>query len=177
MNTGELITHFRRRVRRRSAWAWGLVVTLVSTLLGAGYWFRDRLIPTNAAAPPDVVEIVPAGSFGEPPRRALEEASIETAPVTVSALPEDAGAPVVAPSAASASGSAATGPLPRSAPPRSVPSTPPASAWPERPDAEGPEESLEPPAEQVRERRLPRLGPNPPRSRTRPPPRTRDYGI
>jgi serine/threonine-protein kinase len=192
MNTGELITRFRRRVKRRSApWAWALVGALVPVSLGAAFWYRHQLFPATGAAPPPSGPVLERSahtpSLPPPP---AEEPSIETAPVTLSALPEASAAP-----AASSSEEKAPAPVaPRarqrsaqqwralqwSAAPRSTPSAPPAAgganAESEHPSAADPESSARPP-ERVRERSLPRLGPSPPRSRSRPPPRTRDYGI
>jgi serine/threonine-protein kinase len=189
MNTGALVTQFRRRVRRRSAaWGWAFVGALVPMGVAAVFWFRERPLPASGAAAAErgLVLESPSRAPSLPPPPA-EEPSIETAPVTLSALPEASTAP-----APPSSAPAATAPRARqrsaqqwralqwSAAPRSTSSAPPAAgganAESEHPSAADPESSARPP-ERVRERSFPRLGPSPPRSRPRPPSRTRDYGI
>jgi serine/threonine-protein kinase len=180
MNTGDLITQFRRRVRRRSAWGWVVAGALVSATLGAGVLFRDRLLPSRAASEPDRHELVPAISVrvASPPPPPSPERSIETAPVTVSPQPETSAAPPTSspdPSASTTATQRRSAPTRRTRTAATADSAPVWSEWtPEEPPKE---KSVEPPPERVRERQFPRLGPSPPRGAPRPPPRTRDYGI
>ena len=79
MNTGEIITQFRRKVRRRSVWRWGALVAVVSGLVGLGVWVRARLTDMPSASRPYVRELVA-------PDRTLPEPSL-TVPSSVPPAP------------------------------------------------------------------------------------------
>lgn len=67
MNTGELVTRFRRRVRRHSAWTWGLFLALFSGLFAAGVWIRSRFFPPSSASPSEPFGLVQPDPASSPP--------------------------------------------------------------------------------------------------------------
>ena len=84
-NTGELVTRFRRRVRRRSAWMWAPVAVVAGLLLALGGWFEGRLAASRAAAPPVASEFAPPSALLPAPR--VEPAGPVPASVPVTELP------------------------------------------------------------------------------------------
>ncbi|HEX6765501.1 MAG TPA: hypothetical protein VF103_08495, partial [Polyangiaceae bacterium] len=121
MNTGDVISQFRRRVKRRSVWGVGLVVALLAALVGAGFWFRDRLVPLREATrvdAPAFVTSMPAPASTPVPvstdagLAAPAPPPVRVAPVPISELPpESAPAP-----AESAPAPSARAPAPRAEP-------------------------------------------------------------
>jgi serine/threonine protein kinase len=171
MDTGEIITQFRRKVRRRSVWRWGAVVAVVSGLVGLGVWLRGR-VPDLYFAPradvPALVEPAPArpgpsvavpSSIPPPPTVSQEPASEsplpESSPPDLSSLPESES------SQPDLSSLQTVEPPPRAPPRAFVPRTQravPKSSFDRVPQRYRPWPKPEPPAE--------------------PPPKTtRDYGI
>jgi serine/threonine-protein kinase len=95
LDTGELITRFRRKVRRRSAWVWGLIAAVLSALFGAGVWFRERLVPPRAVSRFDAHGLLPPRPAALPPLYLpplpvpnLPDATTETEEAAPEAAPE-----------------------------------------------------------------------------------------
>jgi len=85
LDTGELITRFRRKVRRRSAWMWGLGVPLACLLVVLGGWLRGRLTASPWAGPPAGLALTPPSELL--PASRGERAAAASRPVPVSELP------------------------------------------------------------------------------------------
>jgi serine/threonine-protein kinase len=66
MNTGELVTRFRRRVRSRSAWTWGVALAGLSALVALG-WFAQTTSLFRAPTSPAVLAPAPAMVAPAPP--------------------------------------------------------------------------------------------------------------
>jgi serine/threonine-protein kinase len=140
MDTGELITQFRRKVRRRTAWSWGALVVAVSALVALGAWLRGRIgagRPLEQADAPELLAPAP-------------RAAPTPAPVPAFAPPEvePVATPVASPSRAPPpSPSAVAVPAVPSAPRavlRRAPKAPPASPLPRRYPSPDPPASAEP---------------------------------
>jgi serine/threonine-protein kinase len=99
MDTGELISQFRRKVTRRSVWGVGLLVALLSALVGAALWFRDRLPPWREATRVDERALARSLPPPMPTDAGLPKVApppVLVVPVPISALPPE---PAPAPSA------------------------------------------------------------------------------
>ncbi len=77
VNTGELVTRFRRKVRRHSAWMWGLVVALFSAFFALGVWMRTRFSTFSSASPSQTQGALPAAPPAPPPRAEVVAPTVE----------------------------------------------------------------------------------------------------
>ncbi|HEX6273202.1 MAG TPA: serine/threonine-protein kinase [Polyangiaceae bacterium] len=176
--TGDIVTQFRRKVRRRSAWRWGAAGALVSAVLVLGGWFHANFAHYLDDSARNAQGLLPPEAMTEsvPKTRA---AGVVVAPVTElppsppSAPATDAGA--VSPDAgvSAATAAAETGPANTASGAigrrRGSAS---GDVWPTLRQPDMPSLEQPPEAEPARER-----PPPPPKRRWRPLPATRDYGI
>jgi serine/threonine protein kinase len=181
MNTGEIITQFRRKVQRRSVWVWGALLAVVSGLAGLGVWLREHVTDVPFGPPQYVRELVapdrtlPAPSLAvpssvSPPPIVSPQSSVSESPPVSSPPASRPPLPVLKPPPLPAP---EPPPLPAVEPPpldlSSLPTVSPPRVYTPRPQRAAPKSSFD--------RVPPRIKSWPKREPSSEPPPTRDYGI
>jgi serine/threonine-protein kinase len=76
--TGDIVTQFRRKVRRRSAWRWGMAGAVASAVLVLGGWFHANFAHFLDTSARNAQGLLPP----EPVQAAAPEASVVVSPIT-----------------------------------------------------------------------------------------------